>query len=577
MADLNITDDQIIQMAHKYFRCFLALVWHHLGLPAPTQTQIEIADYLQFGGSHITIHAMRGEGKSWITAAFVLWCLWNNPKINVMVVSASGSKALEFSTFSKRLIMEMPLLMHLKPRADQRDAVQAWDVNGCGISQAPSVKSVGITGQITGSRADLIIADDIETITNSLTADQREKLLHLVTEFVSVLKPQGRVAFLGTPQSIETIYKELAKRGYKPRFWPGRIPRRDKLCIYEGNLAPSILKALEDGADEWTPTDPGRFTDAVLREKEMQMGRSNFMLQFMLDTTLSDAERYPLKTSDLVVLPLNTEVAPVRLQWASIKECLLKDIPGIGFAGDRWYTAVYRSPEWVKYDGTVMSLDPSGLGADETSFAIVKELHGNLYLVDSGGFKGGYIGKTLEAIATKAKQHGVNHVIIEANFGDGMFTRLLEPVMAKIHPCKIEEVKHSKQKELRIIDTLEPLMNSHRLIVDQSLVEREVNRAINGDSEDHIVYSLFYQMTRLTRERGSLKHDDRIDALAMACRYWVDAVAQDADERARELMDEREMKELDKFAEAASKPNAITRFDPRTANVVDDGFNKRFF
>lgn len=574
-TEAPLSEDQIIQLARKRFRCFLALVWSHLGLPMPTQTQIEIADYLQFGGKHITIHAMRGEGKSWITAAFVLWCLWNDPTINVMVVSASGSKALEFSTFSKRLIMEMPLLQHLRPRADQRDSVQAWDVNGAKISQAPSVKSVGITGQITGSRADLIVADDIETITNSLTADQREKLLHLVTEFVSVLKPHGRVAFLGTPQSIETIYRELAKRGYAPRYWPGRVPSPDKIDIYNGALAPSILEMIEQGVPAWTPTDPARFTDAVLREKEMQMGRSNFMLQFMLDTTLSDADRYPLKTSDLIVLPLNPEIAPVRLQWASIKECLLKDIPGIGFAGDRWYTACYRSPEWVRYDGCVMSIDSSGRGTDETTYAIVKELHGNLYVMDCGGFKGGYEGKTLAALANKAKQHGVNHVIVEANFGDGMFTKLLEPVMAKIHPCRIEEVKHSKQKELRIIDTLEPLMNSHRLIVDQSLVEREVAAALNGDSDDTLVYNLFYQMTRITKERGALKHDDRLDALAMACAYWVDAVAQDADRRARELEEEQQTKILEDFIEFASSPDAFTLFDP--ARASDSGTNRRFF
>lgn len=224
------------------------------------------------------------------------------------------------------------------------------------------------------------------------------------------------------------------------------------------------------------------------------------------------------------MLPLNPELAPVRLQWASIRECLLKDLPRIRLAGDRWYTACYRSPEWVKYDECVMSIDSCGRGTDETIYAIVKKLHGNLYIMDCGGFKGGYEGKTLAALAGKAKQHGVNHVIVEANFGDGMFTKLPEPVLAKIHPCRIEEVKHSKQKELRIIDTLELLMNSHRLIVDQSLVEREVAAALNGDSDDTLVYSLFYQMTRITKERGALKHDDRLDALAMACAYWVDAV-----------------------------------------------------
>lgn len=180
---------QLVTLAHDKFSVFLTLVWNHLGLPAPTKVQREIANYLQYGGDNVIIHAQRGEGKSWITAAYVLWLLWNNPKLNILVVSASGSKAFEFSTFTRRILGEMPLLRHLTPGADQRDSVQAWDVSGSGASQAPSVKSVGITGQITGSRADVVIADDIETLSNSLTVDQREKLLYLVTEFVSVLKP----------------------------------------------------------------------------------------------------------------------------------------------------------------------------------------------------------------------------------------------------------------------------------------------------------------------------------------------------------------------------------------------------
>ena len=136
-------------------------------------------------------------------------------------------------------------------------------------------------------------------------------------------------------------------------------------------------------------------------------------------------------------------------------------------------------------------------------------------------------------------------------------------------------MKHSKQKELRIIDTLEPLMNSHRLIVDQSLVEREVAAALNGDSDDTLVYNLFYQMTRITKERGALKHDDRLDALAMACAYWGDAVAQDADRRARELEEEQQTKILEDFIEFASSPDAFTLFDP--ARASDSGTNRRFF
>lgn len=568
---------QLVTLAHDKFSVFLTLVWNHLGLPAPTKVQREIANYLQYGGDNVIIHAQRGEGKSWITAAYVLWLLWNNPKLNILVVSASGSKAFEFSTFTRRILGEMPLLRHLTPGADQRDSVQAWDVSGSGASQAPSVKSVGITGQITGSRADVVIADDIETLSNSLTVDQREKLLYLVTEFVSVLKPGGKTRFLGTPQSIETIYRVLAKRGYLPRYWPSRVPDIGEIDIYDGALAPEIMALVEAGGHTGEPTDPERFSDAVLRDKELQMGRSNYLLQFQLNTSLSDLNRYPLKTSDLLVMALNDKSAPSQVQWASIRDCQLKDIPCIGLSGDRWYTPVYRSPTMEPYSGTVMAIDSSGRGSDLTGYAVVKQLNGNLFLMDCGGFAGGYEGKTLEALANKAKQYDVNEVIVEANFGDGMFTHLLEPVLGRIHPCTVTEVKNSKQKELRIIDTLEPLMNSHRLIVDQSFVEKEAYGAIASESgEDELVHNLFYQMTRITKERGALKHDDKLDALAMACGYWVEAVAQDAERRAMEFADQQAMEELERFCDHIRSGKAWSNFD-ETKSDDRDTSSGRFF
>jgi hypothetical protein len=106
-----------------------------------------------------------------------------------------------------------------------------------------------------------------------------------------------------------------------------------------------------------------------------------------------------------------------------------------------------------------------------------------------------------------------------------MFTQLLKPVSAALYPVGLEEVKHSKQKEQRIIDTLEPILNQHRLIVDPSVVERDYNSSMEEPQR-----GLFYQLTRLTRERGALMNDDRLDALSIAVAYWVEQMALSVDE-----------------------------------------------
>ena len=525
-------------------RKFVYVVWHHLNLPDPTPVQYDIASYLQHGPRRSVIEAFRGVGKSWLTSAFVCWLLLNNPQLKILVVSASKERADAFSTFVKRLINEIPVLAHLAPQEGQRDSVIAFDVGPALPDHSPSVKSVGITGQITGSRADVLIADDVEVPNNSATQMMRDKLSEAVKEFDAILKPGGRIIYLGTPQTEMSLYNQLPERGYEIRVWPALYPELEKVESYKGRLAPMITKALEQSKDNaGQPTDSRRFDEADLLERRASYGRAGFALQFMLDTSLSDGDRYPLKVSDLMVMNLNPTMAHLKVAWAAAPEVCLNDLPNVALTGDRYYRPMWHSEDMSEYTGAVMSIDPSGRGKDETGYAVVKSLAGNLYVTEAGGLAGGYEPETLEALAYAAKRNQVKYIIIEANFGDGMFTQLLKPVLQRIYPCTVEEVKHSTQKEARIIDTLEPVMSTHRLIVDQKVIQRDFETAKD------VKYSLFYQMTRLTRDRGALIHDDRLDALAIAVAYWTESMARDNNKAASEILGkamDRELKDWSK-------------------------------
>ena len=533
------------------FRNFLFLCWEFLWnggaitapKPDPTAVQYDIASYLQNGPRRKVIEAFRGVGKSWITSAYVCWRLLLNPHLNFLVVSASKDRADQFSTFTKRLIYEMPLLKSLRPKHNQRDSNIAFDVGPAGISHSPSVKSVGITGQLTGSRADEIIADDVESLNNSLTFTLREQLSERIKEFDAILKPGGTTTFLGTPQTEMSIYNDLAGRGYQIRIWPARIPQDPD--HYSGRLAPIIMEKMERSVPAGSPVDPGRFGDEDLKEREASYGRTGFALQFMLDTSLSDADKYPLKLSDLICMSLDPNMAPIKLAWSSGPEYIISDAPNVGLGSDRFNRPMWKSKELTEYTGTVMFIDPSGRGQDETSYAIVKMLHGYLFLMDVGGFQeGGYSEKTLKALAVLAAKYQVNMIWTEPNFGDGMFNELFKPWLRKIHPCTLEEgPRATTQKERRIIDVLEPVMNQHRLVIDEALIKRDYESAKNPQ------YSLFYQMTRLTADRGSLAHDDRLDALAGAVAYWVEQMSQDADESTERHRDKLLNEELARFQE----------------------------
>jgi hypothetical protein len=543
------------------FRVFLWHVWLFLRLPKPTPVQRDMARALQHGPRRMILSAFRGVGKSWITVAFVMWCLLLNPNEKILVVSANGQLAGDFTKFCRTLIDGMPLLQHLKPK-EGHDSAVAFMVGPADASKDPSVKSAGITGQITGNRATIIIADDIEVPKNSYTHNLRERLATLVTEFDAILKPGGRVIYLGTPQLEQSLYNRLLARGYQMMVWPAEIPVKPE--SYGGRLAKFVLDRIAAGWPAGAPLDPARFTTKDLDERRLSYGRSGYALQFMLDTSMADEDRYPLKLRDCLVTDVDPDVGHLKLMWSAEPAYTMNDLPCGGLDGDVWRRPAHRSTEVAKWTGTVLAIDPSGQGKDETAYAVVRNLSGVLYVVASGGFKDGFAETTLASLAAIAAEHGVNKVLVEKNFGGGMFGQLLRPHLqracaaareegAKGNSSFVEEVTSTGQKEVRILDTLEPLFQSHKLVFDRRVIEADAKV-----QQDDAQYSLMQQATRLTRVKGALPHDDRVEALAMACQHFAEKMGRDQDKAVERAEQAAFDKELRAFLKAANKQSAAT-------------------
>ncbi|KAF1049317.1 phage terminase large subunit [Xylophilus sp.] len=599
------------------YRNMAFLIWDHLALPAPTPAQYEIAYFLQHGWAgygldpqgryahwfgeedaepdragwtrlaepHVfredVLEAFRGIGKSYLTSGFALWRLERRTyDETVLVVSASGTKAKEFVSMTKTLLNTMERFAHLRPREDQRDTAYAFDVNGASISQSPSIKAVGITGQITGSRATLIIADDIEVTDNSRTVEARERLLHKTNEFSAIKVTGGAdVICLGTPQTEESIYTKLIReQGYMGWILPARFPTVDKRDSYkitrEGGqvldcLSPWARRVDANPGLAWTPTDPERFNEFELQNRESK-GRAYFALQFQLDTSLSDAERYPLKLRDLIVMHLDsgkTPKAPRGVVWGPDSQGKNRrdDLPVAGFSGDHWLGPLFVDPEWAGFEQSAMFVDPSGRGADETAWAVVKVLNGLMYVVSVDGFDGDPA-EAMVRLALAAKEHNVHEIVVEPNFAGGVWVNAFQPVLAKHWPaskpgetagCSVLESKWAKgQKEQRIIDTLEPVMTGHRLIFNDSVARDE---------------KLCYQLTHISRERGCLTHDDRIDALAGAVSHLQQALAQDVQQAINDMEEEWKEEELARVLRAHERIGSAPRGTIWSVEEDEDG------
>ena len=205
--------------------------------------------------------------------------------------------------------------------------------------------------------------------------------------------------------------------------------------------------------------------------------------------------------------------------------------------------------EWTPYTETICSVYPSGRGSDETAAAYLSQKNGFIYLHEMRAYRDGYTATTFLHILRGCQKYGVTKLVIETNFGDGIVGELFKKHLQNTKQAiDIEEVRANVRKEDRIIDALEPVLNQHRLICNRSVIDWDYNSNKEAAPEERLLYMLFYQMSRMCREKGAVKHDDRLDCLAQGVKYFTDALSISAyeviKERKREewqdMMDEWE-------------------------------------
>ena len=191
----------------------------------------------------------------------------------------------------------------------------------------------------------------------------------------------------------------------------------------------------------------------------------------------------------------------------------------------------FGSGEWNPYTETICSIDPSGRGTDETAATYISQHNGFLYLHEMRAYRDGYSDKTLLDILRGCRKFGVTKLLIETNFGDGIVAELFRKHLQQLKlSIDIEEVRANVRKEDRIIDSLEPVLNQHRLVVDRSVIDWDYSSNKDQPPEERLLYMLFYQMSRMCREKGAVKHDDRLDSLAQGVKYYTDCLAISAQE-----------------------------------------------
>jgi hypothetical protein len=537
---------------------------------------MDMAEWMQYGGDRIITMGFRGASKTYIAIPFCLWTLYRDEQLKVLNTSATGRFASSNAAFAWKMINTFPWLSHMKPMKDQKQSALEFDVAGAEPSKDASFASEGIFGQLTGRRADVILADDVETPNTSATEGAREDLRARIKEFSAIIKPNGKILFLGTAQHEETVYLERESVGFSVRIWPILYPGKDdkgaeEALRYGHRLAPMIGNALKDNPLlAHTSTEPSRFTEEDIAQRQIEWGNTEFDRQFRMFLDAGKTTDKPLKLRDLMVMDISQPEPgekiklPASTQWVTLKDQLISpQISTDSLTGDsQLFEPVIPTveqaggPVWVPPDSVFMWIDPSGEGSDETTWTITALLRGKVFMLWQGGDRRGSSEPVLKQIAVDAKAWGVNLVQVESNFGQDMMANLLQPYMKDIgHPCKVEPVSAGRvQKEVRIIATLEPVMSTHRLIVNAEVLRRDFNIGYS-DIEDarKRFYRLTYQLTRVSKVRGCIAHDDRLDGLSRAVAYYSDALRKSTKDAEAQIKADAMQGEIDKLIETRIK------------------------
>lgn len=520
-----------LRKAYPTFLPFLHDMMQELGF-TNSQIQDEIGSFLEDGPDYLMIQAQRGQAKTTITAIFAVWCLIHDTQLRILIISAGDDQANEIATLIVRLIKNTDILWPLQPDKSMGDrtATDKFDINYQlkRTDKSPSVACFGIFGNAQGKRADLLIADDVESAVNSDTQTKREKLLGLTKDFTS-MNTDGRIIYLGTPQSTDSIYNTLPGRGFAVRIWPGRLPNQAQMDHYGDALAPSVRKIAEahpelttgHGIDglQGIALDP-RINEDILIKKEMDQGPAYFQLQHMLLTSLMDAFRYPLKTANVVLMRFNTEQLPMQVTRNYSPHTQV--VRASGTKKFNFSVPLAASADVAPATQKMTYIDPAGGGmnGDETALSHGSLLNSTIFISKIEGYPGGYEPEKLEAIAKSIMAFRPNTVVIEKNFGFGAFAVVLTPVLTRMYQDAglpevpaIEEEYVQGQKERRIIDTLEPVLGRGALVLHEDILADEAISLARYDLRKRYTYSVFHQMALISYEKDSLTHDDRLDSL----------------------------------------------------------------
>lgn len=436
--------------------------------------------------------ASRNTAKSTLVAGYLAYRFLKNPFLTVTVISKSAAHAGRLLKAVRNYIERNPVLHTLRPEdesIDRQDAFIVGPAHGkLGMSQ--SLLSVGLGGQTTGTRAHLVVLDDVEVSNTHGTVEAVERLEEAFKEAAHLLQPGGEMITLGTPQTPFSVYGRLERAG----VWTVTKAR-----IFSLSTTGALLS-------RWVE----RWSDSELESRRREVGPIQWSLHYDLSTDEDLSKAFPLKLRDLTVVdvdPLATKV-PVDTQTGP-EGPRLDFPPAPAPAGDWWRGPVATSSDRAAYTQTVCAIDPAlgKAGRDAVGLSIVSTTaSGQAYIRCAEAIRGADTAECLRRAAELVERHGVDTLVVETVGMQALWGQQLQAILARRnYPLRVKDFNGgSQRKAARIIGTLAPVFASGRVLICRAVLEGAAGNQLTKE------------ITQVSAEKTHTRNDDLVDSLSMA-------------------------------------------------------------
>ncbi len=385
------------------------------------------------GERRLLLMAFRGCGKSTLVGLWCAWLLARNPQTRILVLAADASLAVKMVAAVRRIIERHPLCKHLLPDGSDVWASDRFTVARDGALRDPSMMAQGIGGNVTGSRAEVIICDDVEVAGNCDTPGKRAELRERLAEAEFILVPDGTILFVGTPHCEDSLYRPPTEDGAFLRGY-----RR---------LAVPVMNAA--GASAW----PERFSREAVAALRDRVGPLQFQRQMMLQAVASSA---------------------VRLDPAAIvrygEEPEYREAQGRGVLTLLGHRLVSGGAFWDPAYGRPGAGDASVLACTYADQEGRHFLHRLAYLTHDPGAAEDPATQQCRAVAAVLRETLLPVVRVETNGLGRFLPALLRRELARAGvACTVVDHASTRAKADRILGALEPALAARRLHAHDSV------------------------------------------------------------------------------------------------------------